>query len=52
MRETGTGYRVVGGLDNTDRIMNQAFWVGVYPGMNQEKLDYMVKVIKEFVEKY
>ena len=32
--------------------MNQAFWVGVYPGMNQEKLDYMVKVIKEFVEKY
>lgn len=50
MREMGTGYRVVGRLDNTDRIMNQAFWIGVYPGMNQEKLDYMVKVIEEFVE--
>lgn len=47
MRKSGKGYRVVGELENTDRIMNDTFWVGVYPGMNDEKLDYMIKVIKE-----
>lgn len=51
MRETKTGYRVVGTLENTNRIMNQAFWIGVYPGMNQAKLDYMIKTIVEFVRK-
>lgn len=45
MRETGEGYRVVGSLENTDRIMNDTFWIGVYPGMTDEKLDYMIKVI-------
>lgn len=46
MRETGEGYRVVGSLENTDRIMNDTFWIGVYPGMTDEKLDYMIKVLK------
>ena len=50
MRTSGEGYRVVGSLENTDRIMNDTFWVGVYPGMSDEKLAYMVKVIKEAVE--
>lgn len=50
MRASGEGYRVVGSLENTDRIMNDTFWVGVYPGMTDEKLDYMIKVIKEAVE--
>lgn len=45
MRKTGEGYRVVGSLENTDRIMNDTFWIGVYPGMTDEKLDYMIKVI-------
>lgn len=36
MRRTGEGYRVVGVLENTDRIMRDTFWVGVYPGMTQE----------------
>lgn len=49
MRATGEGYRVVGELTNTDRIMNDTFWVGVYPGMTDDKLDYMIKVIKEAV---
>jgi len=45
MRATQTGYRVVGGLDNTDKIMNHTFWIGVYPGMNDDKLDYMIAQI-------
>ena len=49
MRSLGEGYRVVGDLTNTDRIMNQSFWVGVYPGMTEEKLAYMAKIIKEAV---
>ncbi|HJC90842.1 MAG TPA: lipopolysaccharide biosynthesis protein RfbH [Candidatus Mediterraneibacter excrementigallinarum] len=47
MRKTGEGYRVVGNLENTDRIMNDTFWVGVYPGMNDEMIDYMAKTIKQ-----
>ncbi|MBR4152127.1 MAG: DegT/DnrJ/EryC1/StrS family aminotransferase [Selenomonadaceae bacterium] len=48
-RTSGKGYRVVGGLDNTDRIMNDTFWIGVYPGMTDEKIDYMIKVIHEAI---
>lgn len=47
MRRLGEGYRVVGGLINTDRIMENTFWIGVYPGMTDEKLDYMAKTIGE-----
>lgn len=47
MRKTGTGYRVAGSLETTDRIMNDTFWVGVYPGMTDEMIDYMAKVLKE-----
>lgn len=43
-------YRVVGGLDNTDRIMNDTFWVGVYPGMTDEMIDYMAKSISEAIQ--
>ena len=49
MRATGEGYRVVGGLENTDRIMKDTFWVGVYPGMTDEMIDYMAKTIIEAV---
>ena len=50
MRASGKGYRVVGELENTDRIMNDTFWIGVYPGMTDEMLDYMVEVIKEIMQ--
>lgn len=42
-------YRVVGGLEQTDFVMNNTFWVGVYPGMTDEKLEYMVKVMREVI---
>lgn len=47
MRKSNEGYRISGDLSNTDRIMNDTFWVGVYPGMNDEIIDYMIKTIKE-----
>ena len=49
MRESGTGYRIVGSLENTDRIMRDTFWVGVYPGMTDEMIDYMADTIKAAV---
>ena len=50
MRASGKGYRVVGELTNTDRIMRDTFWVGLYPGMTDEKIDYIAKVIKDSVK--
>ena len=44
----GQEYRVVGELPTTEVIMNQTFWIGVYPGMTPEKLNYMIQTIKEF----
>ena len=45
MRASGEGYRVVGSLDNTDRIMRDTFWVGVYPGMTDSMIGYMADCI-------
>ena len=43
-------YRVVGDLENTDKIMNQTFWVGIYPGVSVEMLDYMVGQLEMFFD--
>lgn len=51
MRKAGTGYRVVGSLAVTDQIMENSFWVGVYPGMTDEMIDYMAKTMIEAVER-
>jgi CDP-6-deoxy-D-xylo-4-hexulose-3-dehydrase len=45
----GKDYRCIGDLPVTSYIMNNSFWIGVYPGMTEEKLQYMVDTIKSFV---
>ncbi|MBE6535497.1 MAG: lipopolysaccharide biosynthesis protein RfbH [Ruminococcaceae bacterium] len=49
MRRSGEGYRIVGSLENTDRVMRDTFWVGVYPGLTDEMIDHMAKTIIEAV---
>lgn len=51
LRKENTGFRVVGILENTDKIMNQSLWIGVYPWMTKKKLDYMIDMIIEFVKR-
>lgn len=50
MRVSGKGYRIVGKLTDTDRTLHETFWIGVYPGMTKEMLDYMAEVIKTAVK--
>ena len=50
MRE-GIDYRIVAPLVNTDTIMNDALWIGLYPGMGEAKLDYMITTIRKFCGK-
>jgi len=52
LRKSGEGYRVVGNLDVTDQIMNDTFWIGVYPGMTDEMIDRMIDVVREWVKRY
>jgi CDP-6-deoxy-D-xylo-4-hexulose-3-dehydrase len=49
MRASGEGFRVVGDLQVTNSIMYNTFWVGVYPGMTDEMIDYMAKTIIDAV---
>lgn len=46
-----TDYRIVGDLKVTDKIMNDSFWIGLYPGMGDDAINYMVKKIREFCNK-
>ena len=47
-KERPEALRIVGGMDGADRIMNESIFVGVYPGLTPEMLDYMVRTIREF----
>ena len=51
MRKSGKGYRVVGELKMTDFVMNNGFWIGVYPGMTDAMIDWMIESIKAFCNK-
>ena len=46
----GVGYRIAGNLSNTDKIMRDSFWIGVYPGMTPDALTHTVDSIKEFLQ--
>ncbi len=45
----GRNFRVSGELANTDVVMNRTFWLGVYPGLSTEQLDYIVERLEEFL---
>lgn len=47
MRKKQRGYRVVGDLKNTDRIMNDSFWIGLYPGLSKSMIDKMIRIIND-----
>lgn len=49
MRKSGEGYRVIGDLSCSDHVMNHSLWIGVYPGMSNEMIEYIVKTIKMFI---
>ena len=48
MRQSGEGYRVIGDLANSERIMRDTFWVGVYPGMSEEATSFVVESLRGF----
>lgn len=50
--QPGLDYRVVGDLKNTDKVMNDAFWLGVYPNLQPAELNYMIKTLKNFVAQH
>ncbi len=51
MRASGSGFRQIGELPNTDRLMNDAFWLGVYPGMSEMHLDHICSTIERYFER-
>jgi len=48
----GVDYRVCGTLENTDHIMNKAFWIGVHPALDKARIQYMLEVLEEGVKKF
>jgi len=51
-RNNNKVYKIIGNLENTNYVMNNTFWLGVYPGLTTEMIDYIIKQIKLFLKKY
>lgn len=51
MRGDFRKYRIIKDLENTDNIMKNSFWLGVYPGMDNEKINYIINSFNEFLMK-
>jgi CDP-6-deoxy-D-xylo-4-hexulose-3-dehydrase len=49
MRKSNKGYKLIGELVNTNTIMNRTFWIGVYPGLKNEMIKFIIDKIREFV---
>ncbi len=47
-----TDFRIVGDLTNSDVVMRRSFWLGVYPGLNERMLEYVVDSVREFMMRY
>ena len=48
----GVDFKIIGDLNNSDVVMKRAFWIGVYPGLSEEMLSYVVESIREFMKRY
>ena len=51
MRANGKGYRIAGSLEETDIVMNDTFWLGVYPGISERAIEYIADVIGKYCYK-
>jgi CDP-6-deoxy-D-xylo-4-hexulose-3-dehydrase len=51
LREKEAGYRIAGSLQNTDIIMKDTFWLGVYPGLSEPMIEYIINQVREFIGK-
>jgi len=47
----GVKYKKIGNLENTDKVMNDTFWVGIYPALTLENMKYISEMIKNFFKK-
>ena len=48
----GVDFKIIGDLNNSDVVMKRAFWIGIYPGLSEEMLSYVVESIREFMKRY
>jgi CDP-4-dehydro-6-deoxyglucose reductase, E1 len=42
--------RIVGSINNSDKVMNDSFWIGVWPGLGKEHLEYIYEILKNYVK--